>query len=296
MASQGDFEFYSIGSNVHPGHYLISRSLLLAWAIALLPAFASNATAALPGGIKVSAKLTPERVHPGETAELSIRIHLPLGWICYDLEQVPNSVLPTTIKIDPIDDIAVTETFRSEGAKEGIESKFQNRIVRFFDLTPTFTRPVWISDRARLGEHAITGRIAFLAQHLATKRFYVVSNAHFSAPLLVELPNPSATTDERPENAGGELSPNAAEIEALLAADLTPPKPPAPPFEIHIEAPAAPPPEEGYSDEFLLVWSMGILAVVALAGWRLTWPPPLDLTTAPLVKSEPASVPSGEHA
>lgn len=197
--------------------------------------------AELPGGIRVTAQVEPSRLQPGMKAELRVKVHLPSGWIVYDLEQVPNSVLPTSIELDSNEDIAPVETFRSEGAKEDIEPKFGSRIARFFDRTPTFRRPIIVADNARPGEHTLTGHIGFLVQQRSTKRFYVITKALFSTNLVVEIVKPSETTDSQPASTVGELPLSEATVTSLTSLAMKPSRPagPAPNFAIQIDTPPA---------------------------------------------------------
>lgn len=198
--------------------------------------------AELPGGIRVSAQVEPSTLHPGQTARLDVTVHLPSGWIIYDLEQVPNSVLPAEVELDPHDDIAALEAFRSEGAKEDREPKFGQRLARFFDRTPTFSRPVVVSADPRLGRHELTGRIAFLVQHRPSKRFYVVSKAYFSAAVTVGLPEPTTSTDVAPAPALTETELEPVAVQALMEADKPQIRPPVPPFTFAVD-PILPPRE-----------------------------------------------------
>ena len=231
---------FHVSSRRHEFESSRSWCLFTACFIALLIGWnVGSARGELPGGIRVTAQVEPARLAPGMKAELRVTIHLPSGWIVYDLEQVPNSVLPTSIEIDPTEDVAVTETFRSEGAKENIEPKFGSRIARFFDRTPTFRRPLIVAEEARPGEQVVTGHIGFLAQQRATKRFYVISKARFSTHLVIDVPKPSETTDTQPTSTLKELPyMKEAEVSTPII-DAPPPRPkaPAPQFAIQIEEP-----------------------------------------------------------
>ncbi|MBX9652656.1 hypothetical protein K2Y11_03465 [bacterium] len=219
-----------------------SRRRTILWGIPLLVlsllALGPGTTRAeLPGGIRVTAQVEPGRLQPGTKAELRVKVHLPSGWIVYDLEQVPNSVLPTSIELDSNEDIAPVETFRSEGAKEDIEPKFGSRIARFFDRTPTFRRPIIVAENARPGEHTLSGHIGFLVQQRSTKRFYVITKALFSTNLVVEIVKPSETTDSQPASTTGELPLSEATVTSLTSRAMKPPRPvgPAPKFAIQID-------------------------------------------------------------
>lgn len=219
-----------------------SRRRTILWGIpllvlSLLVLGPGTSRAELPGGIRVTAQVEPARLQPGTKAELRVKVHLPSGWIVYDLEQVPNSVLPTSIELDSNEDIAPVETFRSEGAKEDIEPKFGSRIARFFDRTPTFRRPIIVAENARPGEHTLTGHIGFLVQQRSTKRFYVITKALFSTNLVVEIVKPSETTDSQPASTTGELPLSEAAVTSLTSRAMKPPRPvgPAPNFAIQID-------------------------------------------------------------
>jgi hypothetical protein len=192
----------------------------------------------LPGGLKLKCEVTPGRLKPGELAELAVTVELPVGWIIYDLEQVPNSVLPTTLDVDPIVDIAPLETFRSSGAQEERDPKFRNRLVRFFPISPTFRRPLRVSADARPGERVITGKIGFLAQYLLTKRFYIVSRADFGTTVLIDPPPAPASSEDKPEAVSVEQEVTSEQAAALLAP--APPRPPVPPFHIVVNTSAPP--------------------------------------------------------
>ena len=243
--------------------------------IAGLLCCSSSTRAELPGGIRVTAQVEPARLTPGMKAELRVTVHLPSGWIVYDLEQVPNSVLPTSIEVDPTEDIAVTETFRSEGAKEDVEPKFGSRIARFFDRTPTFRRPIITAEGARPGEHTVTGHIGFLVQQRATKRFYVITKARFSTNLVIEIPKPSATTDTLPSGTAAELPFSAASATTFLTGDVRPPRPkgPAPQFAIQVDVPKPAPRRSSDADTGLIAWIIGIALVGAGFAWGWITPP-----------------------
>jgi hypothetical protein len=207
--------------------------------VTLVSSLVGSASAGdLPGGIRLKCQVSPSRLKPGDQAELSVTVELPVGWIIYDLEQVPNSVLPTTLDVDPIVDIAPLETFRSSGAQEERDPKFRNRLVRFFPISPTFRRPLRVSADARPGERQVTGRIGFLAQYLLTKRFYIVSRADFGTTVLIDPPPAPASSEDKPEGVSVEQEVTTEQAAALLAPE--PPRPPVPPFHIVVNTPAPP--------------------------------------------------------
>lgn len=257
-----------------------SHRRTIAWGIPILvlSLFAlepGTASAELPGGIRVTAQVEPNRLQPGMKAELRVKVHLPSGWIVYDLEQVPNSVLPTSIELDSNEDIAPVETFRSEGAKEDVEPKFGSRIARFFDRTPTFRRPIIVAENARPGEHTLTGHIGFLVQQRSTKRFYVITKALFSTNLVVEIVKPSETTDTQPASAMGELPLSDATVTSLTSMALKPPRPagPAPNFAIQIDTPKPRTSSPWRLTPKALAWLIGIGLVSAGFIWGWMTPP-----------------------
>jgi len=236
-----------------------------------LNAGVESARAELPGGIRVTAEVEPKRLEPGMKAELRVKVHLPSGWIVYDLEQVPNSVLPTSIEVDPNDEVAPVETFRSEGAKEDIEPKFGSRIARFFDRTPTFRRPIIVAENARPGQHVVTGHIGFLVQQRSTKRFYVITKALYSTNLIIDLRKPSETTDTQPSSALGELPLSDATITSLTSIAAKPARPvgPAPNFAIQIDSPKTRVSKPWTLTPKLLAWLIGVGLVCfgCIWGW-----------------------------
>lgn len=245
-------------SNLGRWSPILICSALLA---ASLPAWAE-----LPGGIRVTANVEPEKIAPGKSARLAVTVHLPSGWIIYDLEQVPHSVLPTTIELEPHDQIAVVENFKSSGAKEDVEPKFGRRIARFFDRTPTFWRPIVAGPTARPGEQTLSGRIGFLAQHRPSKRFYLVSRAFFTAKVMIELPPPpTSTTDIAPAETTQEDSISPSEIERLLEEEKPKHYPAPAPFVIEIE-PSRGPTSPSYTALQLIHWFMvgASIAIVAV--------------------------------
>jgi hypothetical protein len=226
----------------------------------------------LPGGIRLSVAVDPPVLQPGQIATLAVTVHLPSGWIIYDLEQAPDSVLPTSIRLEATAEIAPLENFRSEGAQERLEPSFSSRIARFFDRTPTFRRPILVGDQARPGGHDVVGSISFLAQHHPSKRFYYVSHAPFRARLMVELPAPTVTTDNEPLTSPTEAMLSPAKVEAVLRENLPRVFPPAPPFAIRVDAPlsgdaAAPASDAAYGEGWLA--GAVVMGLVVLGGLAL---------------------------
>jgi hypothetical protein len=171
-----------------------------------------------PGGIRLRALLQPPEVVPGGTAEFSVTFDLPPGWIVYDLEQPPASVLPTQLELEPTDWIGAAESFRSEGALERAEPRFGDRIARYFDQSPTFRRPVLVSLDAPLGAKSIRGRARFLVKNEVTGLFYLVTDAPFEATLTI------VATTEGPE----ELAAVRPESKTASRADSIPIESPPP--------------------------------------------------------------------
>lgn len=157
-----------------------------------------------PGGIRVLASLQPPQAVPGGSAEIAVTFDLPAGWIVYDLEQPPASVLPTQLELEPMDWLGAAESFRSEGALEGPEPRFGDRIARYFDRSPTFRRPVLIAPDAPLGAKAVRGRARFLARNEGTDLFYLVNDAPFEATLTIV-----ATTEGAEIPPSGDTEPSA---------------------------------------------------------------------------------------
>ncbi|MBY0588967.1 hypothetical protein K2X85_17475 [bacterium] len=235
----------------------ISHSLFI---LPLVLLFSPNVQSEeLPGGIRLRGQVNKTRVQPGEQIEIAVTVELPPGWIVYDLEQVPNSVLPTSLDLDSLADIAPLETFRSEGAHEERDSRFRNRLVRFFPFSPTFRRPLRVSPNAAPGERTISGKVGFLAQYLLTKRFYIVSRARFEATVLIDPPPAPATSDAEPVSTITEQPVEPAVSAALLAPP--PPRPPVPPFHIVVHSPAPP---RRHAEDGTIPWNALFLTSVIL--------------------------------
>lgn len=217
--------------------------------------------AELPGGIQMSAKVQPIRTAPGQAVELEVSIQVPPGWIVYDVEQAPGSVLPTRIELDPIEGVAAAEAFRSQDVREASDPRFANRIVRYFDRSPTFRRPLLPSADARLGERTIRGRASFLTLDQSTGRFFVVSDAPFQTTMAILDPREAA-------DAG-----SVATSPPIRPARQPAPARPTPKFSLRVDPPLVEPEPPAIEPAFLSPWAVGVLLILIGAGWGAVQPP-----------------------
>ena len=199
----------------------LMTSIATAGVGSLLPA------AELPGGIRVQGTFEPPRALPGETVTLAVTVVLPSDWVIHDIEQVPNSVMPTRIDIDPSPALVATAAFSAKGARENLDPRFAGRPVRYFSRSPTFRRPVRVASDALPGTLALSGTISFLAEQRSTGKFAVVSRAPFQANLSVVT-----TLEPAPL-----IAASATEIELPAATSTA--RPPAPSFHIKLDLPPA---------------------------------------------------------
>lgn len=217
--------------------------------VALMIANGRLCAGQLPPGVRIVAQVLPTTVQPGTVGELVITVTLPAGWITYDLEQVPDSVLPTQITLQPATAFAPLESFRSPPADERIEAEFGGRIVRYFRTSPTYRRPILFGETAS-GPQRVTGWIDFQVRNETAGRCYVIHHHPFQAAVTVARgsqakpslnadaadakkdggatprllarvpstnPDPAAEQSRRPADAGKAPAP-AAEATALVAA------------------------------------------------------------------------------
>lgn len=172
----------------------------------------------LPGGTSLSAVMEPSVVRPGTVAELKLTVVLPKGWITYDIEQIPDSVLPTRITLEPARDWAPIEALIAPPAVEGPDISFGNRIVRYFTDSPTFCRRIIFDSLATPGPKRVTGRVSLQLKRLENGKYYLIQNVPFvglvtvapsisveaSQPITGEAPKPipsSIPIDTPPEEA-----------------------------------------------------------------------------------------------
>ena len=167
-------------------------SLVIALLIPTILLVRSIGAAHLPPGVSVQARIDPAVVAPGARCELAVTIQLPPGWITYDIEQVSNTAKPTRIDIRPSVHVAPLETFASSAVLERSDPTFNHRVVRYFDSSPTFRRPILVSTNAAVGAKRVYGRIDFQVHNRKTGRFYTIRQCRFEAPLSVA---PEATTE-----------------------------------------------------------------------------------------------------
>lgn len=253
-----------------------SASLILTIAWATIAAALAR-SAEPPGGIRLTATIAPHRAAPGDTVELAVTIELPPGWTVYDIEQVPGSVLPTRLDVEPADGLGPAAAFRSEGAKESHEPHFGNRIVRYFDASPTFRRPLLVAKDARPGARKLRGRAGFLVRQSENGPFYIVNGVAFEAPFVVtaNVESTAATT----------LPASAAEIKPIAPSASTTTDPPpstaplprvhesVPPFRIVLEPSPATIHPSNPSQPFLSPWIVGMLLVIVGGALGLGLPP-----------------------
>lgn len=217
----------------------------------------------LPGNIRLSAMVSPIGAFPGDTVELTVTIQIPPGWQVYDVEQTPGTVLPTKFELEPMDGLAATETFRSDEALEAPEPRFGDRMVRYFDRSPQFRRPLFVNAEARSGERVVRGRATFLALDRSSNRFFVVNDAPFQATMAILDPHDSAT-DVKEAATPGITFPDPKDPAQFASSE---PASAPPIFSIQVDAPSIPPAPEQRATTFLSPWMLGILLVLVGVGW-----------------------------
>lgn len=165
-----------------------------------------------PPGSAITAAVHPKSVRPGSVVEFSLTLTLPEGWIAYDVEQMPGAVLPTRITLKKSNQFTPLETFAAPVAIERVDPQFNDRLVRFFDQSPTFRRPILIAASAEIGRSVIEGTIDFQIGCIATGRCEVIHRHPFRAefevlePSLPREPAPLAIA-VRPANSVPAASP-----------------------------------------------------------------------------------------
>lgn len=199
------------------------QAVLAAATIVVILGPPARAGSQLPPGVRVTASVQPTAAQPGTTVELQLTVTLPAGWITYDLEQVPDSVLPTQITLQSSTGFAPLESYRSPPAEERIESQFGSRIIRFFRASPTYHRPVLLSDTAA-GTIRIAGWLDFQVCNEATGRCYVIHHHPFQAavtvPPIATAPKSDGTTTATPRSE----SPTRAAAPSVPPAEPSAPK------------------------------------------------------------------------
>ena len=152
--------------------------VMLAWA-------RTGLCAQPPGGIRVLAHIQPSVARPGTVIELAITIELAPGWVTYDFNQAPDSVLPTRIRMKRSRRYIGLDSFIAPPALERPEPFFNHRIVRFFQTSPTFRRPVLVSADAGNGNLELSGHVDLQVSEQATHRHIVLRKLPFRASVEV---------------------------------------------------------------------------------------------------------------
>ena len=169
-----------------------------------------------PIDVRVQVEVAPTRAPRGTVVELAITIHMPPGWIAFDVVQVPESVMPTQINLDRSDELVPLESFQAAGVLQRPEPVFGNRLMRYFRASPIFRRPILIAAEALPGEHAIRGQMDFQVCNGASGRCYIIRKHPFEVPLTV-TDQDSASASSGPPHVAADATPAPASL------GLTPP-------------------------------------------------------------------------
>lgn len=142
--------------------------------------------AQLPPGLSIRAIVEPDKAPAGTVVDLAITIEVPEGWISFDLDQVPNSAMPTRITLDRSPDFAPFEGYSGPRVMEARDPMFNNRIVRFFPSSPTFHRQILVTAGTQAGEREITGRVDLQLHDPATGKHYLIRQHPFRTTLTIQ--------------------------------------------------------------------------------------------------------------
>lgn len=121
--------------------------------------------------------------------EFSLTITLPEGWIAYDVEQMPGAVLPTRITLKKSNQFTPLESFAAPAAIERVDPQFNDRLVRFFDQSPTFRRPILVAAGADIGLAVVEGTIDFQLGCVESGRCEVIHRHPFRAEFEILEPS-----------------------------------------------------------------------------------------------------------
>lgn len=214
---------------------------LMAWAalgLALQPVWGRP-----PAGFSLRAEVDPARAPAGTVVDLAIHVLPPTGWITYDLQQVPNGVMPTRIVLEAGNNLLPLGAFWAPPPRERPDPFYNHRVVRFFETAPSFRRRILIDPNTPLGLHRISGRVDLALSEEESGRTVIVSKHPFDAVLVVTAPPPSTTSRANAEHSAVSTNkphPPAAPAPPTLAPPVTalekPPMPGSSP-----PAPASPP-------------------------------------------------------
>lgn len=205
-------------------------------AIGIFVASVALAGATLPDGMKIAARFEPAATAPGSIVELALTVELPPGWVAFDLEQEAESAFPARISLLEHRELAPLETFVAPPALEKRDPQFTDKIVRYFDRSPTFHRKILVGHNAQNGWLRLEGRLDIQVRNQATGKSLLLLGQSFSATLQVGTQDASNSFSKpgSTPNLPADLPRQVPDVQLPLT---SPTKPVSPKFEPPISTP-----------------------------------------------------------
>ncbi len=110
----------------------------------------------------------------------------PRGWFILDIEQSGDEIPRSAIRFDTKRSILPIESIRSPTSLERFEPRFENRSVRYFDQSVSWTQKILISESAPIGSHDINGTLDLVLLERATSRTHLIEHRAFRAPVRIK--------------------------------------------------------------------------------------------------------------